>query len=141
MLTNNLTYKGYDKDGKYVVEATADDVTTKYINPNDIKQAVDNLETTCNEQFKKISDKLNEISSEFTTALVVQGTSMQGVIQDAATEVNTELTPVVMSNFDGFYEEAVKVHNETQEQLNQNTKTAVANYNNVVTVRESHWGY
>lgn len=119
MLTSHKVYNAYDKDGKYVTTYTATDVTTEYINPIEIQEAIDNLEEVCTEQFKLIGDRLNEIAPNVGSAITIGETNMQVTIQEIAEQVNTEFTPAIMSNMSGIYDTAVEVHNTAQEECNQ----------------------
>lgn len=124
-LTENETWSAYDKDGKYINSYVAVDVTTEYLNPDEVKEAIENLESVCNEQFGIVSDKLNTIAPDVGSAINVGDTNMQKTIEEVATQINTDFTPAIMDGgITGLYDEAVRVHNTTQEQCNSDAKSS-----------------
>ena len=123
-LVEHETWSAFDKDGNYIKSYVAVDVTTEYIDPNAVQEAIDNLESVCTEQFGIVSDKLNTIAPDVGSAINVGDTNMQKTIEEVASQINTDFTPAIMEGITGLYDEAVRVHNTTQEECNTDAKNS-----------------
>ena len=125
------TYHGYDSDDNCITTVTADDATN-YINPDEVKQAIDNLEAVLKEQFKGISDALRGIEQDANEAVIVQGTKMSGTIEETCNALDA-IPSSVMSQIGDLYNESVQVHDQLQTEFNEKAKNAAWG-NNVVRV-------
>lgn len=125
------TYHGYDKDGQCITSKTAEDANN-YINPEEVKQAITNLENVLKEQFKGITDALRGIEQDANEAVIVQGTKMGGTIDETCTAIEG-IPDQIMSGISGLYDASVTAHDQIQMTLNENAKSACWG-NNVVSV-------
>lgn len=110
------TYRGYDEDGNCKIQRTGVDANTQ-INPADVKAAIENVKAVFAEQMRLIATSLTNISEDADEAVVVQGTSMQGTIEDTATLL-TQLTDQVTQGIDQLYDYAVTAHDQLQRNNN-----------------------
>ena len=106
--------------------------TIYYINPDEVKQAIDNLEAVLKEQFKGISDALRGIEQDANEAVIVQGTKMSGTIEETCNALDA-IPSSVMSQIGDLYNESVQVHDQLQVEFNEKAKNAAWG-NNVVRV-------
>ena len=110
------TYNGYDAQGNHVSYATAVDAN-EYINPAEVKTAIDNVKSAFEQQFRNIATSLRDISTDAEEAVIVQGTNMGGAIDDTASLL-IDISGQVTEGIDGLYDLAVSVHDEIQQQAN-----------------------
>ena len=108
------TWRGYDEENKLVVSCVARDANLD-INPSEVKSAVAELKATFEEQFGRIASALRNVST--TDALIVQGTSMDGAIEDTANLI-LQLPSQLTSGFDDLYDLSIGVHDNLQSQYN-----------------------
>ena len=106
------TYHGYDKDGKCITTQTGLDANTQ-INPAEVQAAIDNVKSVFEEQMKNVANALTDISTDAEEAVIVQGTSMTGTIEETATLLNG-LAGQVTSGIDQLYTYAVEAHDQLQ---------------------------
>lgn len=125
------TYHGYDKDGNCITTSTAEDANN-YINPEEVKAAVENLENVLKEQFKGITDALRGLEQDANEAVIVQGTKMGGTIDETCTAIDG-IPEQIMSGISELYNVSVQAHDEIQRTLNDNAQQAAWG-NNVVRV-------
>lgn len=126
------TYTGYDKDGKAVANATGVDAN-EYINPDEVQTAIDKVGTVAEEQMKTISSALNGISGEAADAVIVQGTKMDTVIEEASKALDS-VAGSIKDSLSDMYTQAVKAHDTLQNQANDEAYNAVASASGVVSV-------
>ena len=125
------TYHGYDKDGKCITTSPAEDANN-YLNPEEVKQAITNLENVLKEQFKGITDALRGIEQDANEAVIVQGTKMSGTIEETCTAIDG-IPEQIMSGISELYDASVSAHDEIQRTLNDTAKSNAWG-NNVVSV-------
>ena len=114
------TWRGYDEENKLVVSCVARDANLD-INPSEVKSAVAELKATFEEQFGRIASALRNVST--TDALIVQGTSMDGAIEDTANLI-LQLPSQLTSGFDDLYDLSIGVHDNLQSQYNTEAKNS-----------------
>jgi len=115
------TYHGYNSEGKCIASCTALDANT-LIDPAEVQAALNNLENVFNEEMGRIASSLRQVDA--SDAVIVQGASMSGVIQDTAAAV-TQIPGQVSSSFQGLYGLAVQAHDTLQQQANDEARSAV----------------
>lgn len=79
------TYSGYDKDGNLKITRTAEDAT-KYINPDEVKTAIEAIKETVNAGLKNIAKAIENIKCGEDT-LVVADKTMQPIINELASQI------------------------------------------------------
>lgn len=131
-MVGQATYYGYDKDGNNLVHGTADNANN-YINPDDVAKAIENLANVIIEQMSTIARELAKVGEDSRSAIVVQGTSMGGTI-DELNEIIVALPDQLLNGIDALYQNAVIARNSCQEQLNRQMYNQVASYSGVVRV-------
>lgn len=129
------TYKGYDKEGKCITTKTAVDATTM-LDPAEVKSAIENIKSVMTEQMGKISSALTSLSSDANEAVIVQGTSMSGAIEDTA-NVLGQIPGTVMGEIEPLYDLAVTTHDKLQREENEKAESAVRSTSGVVSVSSS----
>ena len=117
------TYTAYDKDGNVIGTYTAED-TNNYINPSEVKAALDNLKTVFQEQMKNIARALNDIELDAGDAIIVQGTKMDEEIREMAQAISSDVPTQALNGIDTLYDTAVSAHDKIQQQLNEQAKSA-----------------
>jgi len=126
------TYRGYDSDGKCVIEYTAVDAND-YINPAEVQTAIDKVKTAFTEQMKDVGDKLRAITADASEAIIVQGTKMDEVIEDTADALD-QVPGQIYDSISGLYAEAEAAHDKIQTAANEEARNAAASYSGVVRV-------
>ena len=122
-LVSPKIYYVYDEHETLIHQYESEDVSENYINPDEVKSAIDNLKTVLEDGFTNIGNKIaDEAAYDAENALVVEDTNtsslfdeVSGMLTDGTimTELNTTL--------DSMYESAVAKHNELQEAANLQT--------------------
>lgn len=126
------TYKGYDSDGKCVIEYTAVDAND-YINPAEVQAGIDKVKAAFTEQMKEVGDKLRAITADASEAIIVQGTKMDEVIEDTADALD-KVPAQIYDSISGLYTEAEAAHDKIQTAANEEARNAAASYTGVVRV-------
>ena len=126
------TYYGYNNESKCVASATALDATT-LLDPAEVKAAVDNLENVFSTEMTSISTALHNMTTDANEAVIVQGTSMAGIIDETAAAV-AQIPGQVSSSFADLYSYSCQVHDALQQQANDEAYAAVRNASGVVSV-------
>ena len=126
------TYYGYNNESKCIASATALDATT-LLDPAEVKAAVDNLENVFSTEMSSIATALRNMTTDANEAVIVQGTSMSGTIEDTATAIS-QIPGQVSSSFSELYSYSCQVHDSLQEQANEEARAAVAGKSGVVRV-------
>ena len=126
------TYYGYNNEGKCVASATALDATT-LLNPAEVKAAVDNLDNVFTTEMTSIATALRNMTTDANEAVIVQGTSMSGTIEDTAAAI-LQIPGQVSGSFSELYGLSVQRHDMLQEQANEEARNAVASAGGVVRV-------
>ena len=127
------SYYGYDQASNCVASCTAMDATT-LLNPNEVKAAIENLENVFTEEMSRIASSLRDMTTDATEAVIVQGTSMSGTIEDTAQAI-IQIPSQVSSSFAELYDYSVQVHDALQEKANEEAYNAVKSASGVVTVQ------
>ncbi|MBP5679377.1 MAG: hypothetical protein J6X28_06100 [Bacilli bacterium] len=123
-MENPKTYKGLDAEGNVKAQCTAVDANT-LINPAEVQAAIDNVKSVFEEQLNNVASSLRDISQDADEAIIVQGTSMEGTIEDTATLL-TQVSGQVTQGIDALYDYAVQAHDQLQ--IIENNKA----YNNCI---------
>ena len=126
------TFYGYDNESRCVASATALDATT-LLDPAEVKAAVDNLENVFSTEMTSIATALHNMTQDANEAVIVQGTSMSGTIDDTATAIS-QIPGQVSSSISELYGLACQVHDSLQEQANEEARAAVSRASGVVRV-------
>ena len=128
------TYRGYNEDGEQIASATAEDANN-YLNPDEVKAAVEQVKEAIKDGISSITKALNNLTTDAEEALIVQGTSMAGPIEEVCTGIKG-LPDDIGESMDGIYTQSVKVHDDFQKELNSAAKKSVQSVSGVVKVRE-----
>ena len=127
------TYVGYDNEGNRIASCTAQNAN-EHLNPADVQAAIDNIKSVLDEQMRIISTALNNIAPEAGAALIVQGTKMEAPIQEMSNELG-KVADSVVDSISSVYTEAVSVHDDIQNQLNDAAYNTIRSTQGVVSVR------
>lgn len=127
------TYTGYDQEGKVVCRCTAIDAN-EYLNPNEVKAAIDNIESAATDGINKISRALTNVAPDADEAVIVQGTKITGTIEEVCTSIKS-LPGTITDSVSSMYTEAISAHDKLQTQANDGAYNQVRNTPNVVSVR------
>ena len=128
------TYTGYDKENNIVGTCTAVDAND-YINPADVKRAIDNLESVVNEQVSNISKALTSVAPDASHAVIVKGTNMQATIEEMATSISDgTITNSIVGSVDEMYTVAVSSHDQLQNSANDEAYNTILSADGVVKV-------
>ena len=120
------TYYGYDEQGNQICSSTAVDAT-KYINPENIREAIQNINTVTEEETGKIVKALNDIIPELEKALVVDGEIiLKKTLEDIVAYVQN-IPSSLEKQISEINTLANKKHTELQEQANEAAKEAIEN--------------
>lgn len=127
----------YDKDNKKLATVSSD-IAKNYLDPNEVKENVDNLETVIADGLSTISTAIaSEALPEAETALVVEDTKTDELF-DEVTNALTDgtITTSLNEGIDEIYNISVTKHNEIQEKFNDDARTEANNYEGKATTRE-----
>ena len=127
------TYRGYDQEGNVVVTVTAYDAN-QYLNPTEVKAAIDNLESVAQDAINKISNALMNVAPDANEAVIVQGTKIQGTIEDVCSAIKT-LPGTIVDNVSSMYTESITAHDRLQTKENEAARAQAGSYEGVVSVR------
>lgn len=127
------TYTGYDQEGNVVCRCTAIDAN-EYLNPNDVKNAIDNIESVATEGINNICKALNNVAPDADEAVIVQGTKVTGTIEEVCSAIKS-LPSSITDNISSMYTEAIAAHDNLQTQANDGAYNQVRNTADVVSVR------
>lgn len=128
-------YIGFDKENKQIATCMATDANT-LLNPEEVKQAIDNVESVTNTEMDTISAALINLSDDAVDAIIVQGTNMASTIEDTAKALK-DVGKVIKGTLEEIYDLAVEAHDKLQSDFNTKAYNAVAATSGVVSVRES----
>ena len=126
------TYYGYNDEGKCVARCTATDANT-FIDPAEVKAALDNLQNVFSEEMSRISTSIRDVSSDAKEAVIVQGTNMSSTVEKTADAIAV-IPSEISGSLDGLYASAVSAHDALQQQCNEEAKAAVSRSSGVVRV-------
>lgn len=131
-MTAPITYRGYSSDGNLVTTVTAVNADT-YINPSEVKSAIDNLESVAEEQMNNICNALNNVAPDADEAVIIQGTKMTDTIEEICTTLKS-LPSTLSDSLTEIYTQSVSVHDSKQEDENSIAYTKAASTENVAKV-------
>lgn len=118
------TFRGYDQNGNQVASCPAKDAS-EYLNPNEVKAAVDNLIAVFQEEMNNIATALRDTTKDANEAIIVRGTKMTGTIEDTADSIQ-KIPSQVIGSFQDLYTAAVNTRDALQEELNKAAYNSVA---------------
>ena len=124
------TFYGYDESSNCIASCPAQDATYT-INPNEVKEALDNLSSVLTEELNRIASALHDVDVQ--QAIVVQGTRMSGMIDDTATAIS-QIPNQIINSLSSVYEYSVSAHDSLQNEYNQNAYDTVRSKTGVVRV-------
>lgn len=134
------TYAGYDQDGNRVISRQAESAKDKYINPEQVRTAIDNVRNVVDEGFKNIGKAISNISCGKET-LAAEDKTMQPIIDEVAEQIaggNGDVAPLAIQmeeSLEVVYETACDVHDDFQKQLNKQAESSCY-VTDVVNVRQ-----
>lgn len=128
-------YIGFDKENKQIATCMATDANT-LLNPEEVKQAIDNVESVTNTEMDTISAALINLSDDAVDAIIVQGTNMASTIEDTAKALK-DVGKGIKGTLEELYDLSVEAHDKLQSDFNTKAYNAVAATSGVVSVRES----
>ena len=126
------TYRGYDSDGKCVIQCSAQDAN-QWLNPAEVQKAINNVEDVFKEQMRAVGTALQDIVYDAEQSIIVQGTNMGETIEETARAINT-LPSQAMQGISGLYEYSVQAHDNLQKQANNYAYNQAASASGVVRV-------
>lgn len=115
-LVSPKTYRGYNDNNEVLITKTAVDANTQ-LNPAEVKKEIENVKAVFDEQMNGIARALKNISEDAGESIVVEGTKMNGTIEDTA-QVLSQLGSQVTQGIDTLYDYSVEAHNKLQENNN-----------------------
>lgn len=110
------TYRGYDKDGNVLCTVTAVDAN-EYINPAEVRSALDKVKTVAEEGMENIVKALNNVEPDASEAVIVQGTKMTETINEVCTAIK-DIPENMASSIEEAYPRAVSEHDRLQNEAN-----------------------
>lgn len=121
-MINRVQYIGETNDTHKKCTITADSADEVYINPSEVKEAIKKVTDAINTGIENINNKLmNGPKEDVNYSIVVTGTKMDEVIEQATTELS-ELGRKLVSSFDSLYDAALKYHDKGQISLNNDAE-------------------
>lgn len=126
------TYNGFDKDNNCIVTVTAYDAN-EIVNPDEVKSAIEGVTQAAADASNSINSALSGYAPDTKEALIVQGTSMTGVIEELISSVG-QLSSLVEGTIASIYDEAVKIHDDYQREANQKAEESARSTPEVVNV-------
>ena len=121
-MINRVQYIGETNDTHKKCTITADSADEVYINPSEVKEAIKKVTDAINTGIENINNKLmNGPKEDVNYSIVVTGTKMDEVIEQATTELS-ELGRKLVSSFDSLYDAALEYHDKGQISLNNDAE-------------------
>ena len=111
------TWAGYDQDGNEINRYTATDANTD-INPAEVKAAIEKVKTSCDDEMKKITYKLNGLTDNALKAMRVENMTLSDfivAISDVINNFGSEIAKIL----EPLINEAEKEHDRLQTIYNQ----------------------
>jgi len=131
-MSSPRTYRGYGSNNELIVSKTGADANNQ-INPAEVKKEIDNVKAVFDEQMKGIAKSLRDISQDSAEAIIVEGTKMDGTIEETA-QVLSQLGAQVTQGIDELHTYAIKAHDALQDNNNAEAYNACARTNGVARV-------
>ena len=110
------TWTGYDKDGNVLCRVNAVDAN-EYINPAEVRAAIDNVKATAEEGIQSIITAINNVEPEASEAVIVQGTKMTETINQTCDALR-EIPDGIAGAIEELYNMAVREHDRLQNEAN-----------------------
>ncbi len=127
------TFKGYNEKGEVLSTVPAENANN-YINPVNVQNAINNVETVAKEGFDLIKKALSQVEPDASEAIIVQGTKMTAAIEETGKALDT-LPRDFKDSISVLYDESVKAHDQLQNEFNDQARAA-AKIAGVTIVRE-----
>ncbi len=127
------SYTGYDQEGNVVVRCQAVDAN-QYLNPAEVKAAIDNVESVAEDSINRISNALVNVAPDANEAVIIQGTKIQGTIDDVCEAIKT-LPGTIVDSISSLYTESISAHDKLQNQANDSAYNQTRATQGVVSVR------
>lgn len=118
-----ITYTGYNDKNECIATITGQDANN-FINPAEVKSAIENVKDVMEEQLGNVSKALRAEVSAAETAIIVKGTHMGDPIEDTASSID-KLPNAVYNSLEGIYEQAETAHDKIQDAANDEAKSQV----------------
>ena len=118
-----ITYTGYNDKNECIATITGQDANI-FINPAEVKSAIENVKDVMDEQLGNVSAALRAEVSAAETAMIVKGTHMGDPIEETASTID-KLPIAVYNTLEEFYKEAETAHNKLQDAANDEAKAQV----------------
>jgi len=118
-------YKNVNGTEQEVASCAAKDAT-EYLDPNEVKSAIDNLINVFQEEMNNIANALRDTTKDTNEAIIVQGTKMTGTVEDTADSI-AKIPSQVVESFQQLYTTAVQTRDAIQDELNEAAYASVYN--------------
>ena len=129
-----VTYRGYDKEANLIVSKTGANANDQ-LNPNIVKQKIENIDRVFDEQITKIQKALYDIVDDASKAVVINNSHLGTRIEELAEALNTQ-KGIAGPAFEQVYTDSILVHDQIQDNNNSEAYTAVKNYSeDIVSIR------
>lgn len=128
------TFKGYNQQGEVLSTVTAENANN-YINPDEVKAAIDNVETVAKNGFENVKKALRNVEPDASEAIVVQGTKMTETIEETGNSLDS-FPGLFKESISVLHTESIKVHDQIQTEFNNQARES-AKVADVVNVREA----
>ena len=130
-------YYGVDKDGHRVTENVQAKDASEVIDLVGLRKAIENAEDGYISEFKKLSQDVEDLASPTDEALVVNGLSLKGKVEDLSKEI-TKMPDANIKKMWAKFGQARNKYHELQEKYNEEAKNKVSNRDKVVKVKEEY---
>lgn len=119
----------YDKDNNLIATVSSD-VAKNYLDPNEVQENVENLETVIADGLTTINNAISsEAAYDAENALVVEDTNTRELFDEITnTLTDGTITTSLNKSIDEMYNISVTKHNEIQEKFNQDARDKANNY-------------
>ena len=130
------TFRGYDKDGKYVPgsETQAKNADND-INLSDLNSAIKEAESSYRTEFNDAAKEVDALAKPTEDGLIISGLSLKWTVVDLATSVR-EANSSSIKKLWTIYNQATIYHSKKQKEYNEEAKARCRGYANVVRVKE-----
>lgn len=124
------TYSGYDKDNKCLITKTAESAEDVYVNPAEVRAAIENIKNVVDEGLKQIANSIEKIECG-QKALVVADKTMRPIVEELASQIagkdRSGIAPLATqmeTALEEIYERTCSAHDDIQKQLNSQAESA-----------------
>lgn len=133
MLTSPGIYYGTNEQGETITVRAQD--ANDYINPQNVLNAINNIDSIVTEELKKITDALQPLGAEIDTAIVVKDKKMEQTVDDICIAIMDSAK--YFDAISGLYNDAVEAHNNLQQQLNNEAQACASRVSESANVKEA----